>query len=332
MTSVEPSRLAWRAFTNHVDALSEQAVHDLAPCFTAWPDMLRTTPGRWFKRLLDGQDEPRLRFVRCLDQVVFDLPERRARLAWADTPRLTELTVLRLHDRVLGDDGPRALARSPYLRSLRELSLSTGMTAHGVADLASGPCEELRSLGLPRNRIGADGVARLGVLRSLEALHLGRNQLDDAALDALAHWPRLARLDLDQNAFSGAGLERLCASGRLAGLRELNLSNNPIDLRGCRALASCKELERLEVLFLHNCQLTDEEVAILLGSPYLQKLGNLALSENRLGLRSVDALASSAQLAQLYELDVCHNQFDPKDASDRLRRSAHLASVRRFCT
>lgn len=331
MTSAS-NRLAWRAFTEKLDALSDAEVcpneHDL----TGWPDHLRTTPGRWLKRLLDGEDEPRLEFVRTLDHVLFAEPPRRARLAWANTPRLSDLTTLRLYDETIGDDGPRAFAHSAHLRSLNDLALSTNMTSKGAAALVAGPCASIRVLSLQRNRIDATGIARLGALTSLEALHLGRNGLDDAGLDALVKWPSLQRLDLDLNAFTDAGLERLCASGKLAGLHELNLSNNSIGLRGCRALASCADLAGLERLFLHNCGLTDEATAALLVSPHLRSLGNLALSENRLGWASVDALATTPMLSTLYELNVCHNAFEPEEASAHLRRSPHLTAVRRFCT
>ena len=325
-------RSAWRAFTEALDALSDDEVRALERSCEAWPDALRSTPGRWLRRLLDGEDEPRLRFTRSLEHVLFPEPARRARLAWASTPWLAELTTLRLDDGALGDEGARAFGRSPHLQNLRALSLSFGMTADGVAALVGENTRQVRDLRLARNRIGARGVARLAGAPRLEALHLGRNALDDEALDALPAWPRLARLDLDCNAFTGAGLERLCASGRLAGVRELNLSNNRIGRRGCDALARAPDLASLEVLFLHGCDLEDDDVRELLAAPWLRRLKNLALSENRLSMVSVERLAQSAESYALGELDVCHNRFDPTRAEVLLRASPQLERVTRFCT
>lgn len=252
-------------------------------------------------------------------------------MAWSATPWLAEVTCFRLDDGALGDEGAFAFARSPHLRGVHSLALSTGMTSSGASSLVGENMRAVRDLRLARNRLDARGVEALAALGDIEALHLGRNHLDDEALDAVGSWPRLRRLDLDYNAFTGEGLERLCATGRLACVRELNLSNNRIGRQGCDALARA-DLNDLEVLFLHGCELEDDDVGALLEAPWLRGLKNFALSENRLTVSSIDRLAASDRFRALGELDVCHNHFDPAVAESQLRASRHLSSVRRFCT
>lgn len=193
----------------------------------------------------------------------------------------------------------------------------------------------VRLLDLGRNRVGEAGVRAIVTspyLSGLRALHLGRNALDRGAIGALGNGlGELERLDLDFNGLTGDDVRVLCASGRLAGLRELNLSNNRIGQAGCEALAACAELRSLEVLFLHDCRLDDDAVDALLGSPHLGALRNLAMSANSLTMKSVDALAACVPLASLGELDVCHNNADPVEAEIRLRASSVLGGVGRLC-
>jgi hypothetical protein len=332
-----PSGIAWRDVTAYLDADSHDDIATIDARLVAWPDALRTVPGRWLKRLLDGEDEPRLAVTRTFDHVLAREPARHMRFAWATTPRLARLTTLRLLDDALGDEGARALASSTTLGSLVDLRIGAHVGPEGVAALSGRTLlRSVRTLGLNRNRIGVAGVQSLVEsphLEALEAMHLGRNALDDSALASLARgrFPRLTRLDLDFNAFGARGLRELVSSPLVASVRELNLSNNPMTSESCAALAASPHLSALRVLFLHNCALTDDALDILLTSRNLGALGNLAVSENQLGIRSFRSLASCAALRGLYELDVCHNRVDPMDAETCLRASANLTGLTRLC-
>jgi hypothetical protein len=278
-----------------------------------------------------------LAVTRTFDHVLAREPERRARFAWTQTRRLARLVVMRLHDEGFGDEGAHALAVSSNLEALVELSIGGHIGPEGLAQLVGCPfLRTVRTLGLNRNRIGVAGVQSVVAsphLESLEALHLGRNALDDESVEALAaaRMPRLSRLDLDFNAFTARGLRALLASPFLATVRELNLSNNVMSPESCEALAACPYLEGLRILFLHNCSLTDDALDVLVASPHLCALGNLALSENQLGMRSFRALAEWGALGGLYELDVCHNRVDPVTVEACLRGSTHLRGVARLC-
>jgi hypothetical protein len=336
-----PSRAAWRTLTAILDALepAELAARadEIDERLVRWPVHMRTVPGRWLAKLLDGEDEPRLELTRTLDHVLMSEPARSARQAWIQTPRLRRLTTVRLHDEGFGDEGAHALARSTTFSSLTELSIGAHIGLDGASELLASPTiRGLHVIGLNRNRIGAAGIHALAAGSdhpALEALYLGRNALDDDALRALARLraPGLARLDLDFNAFGPAGLEALATSAVLAPLRELNLSNNELTRESCEILAACPFLSGLRVLFLHNCSLTDDCLGVLLASPYLGALGNLAVSENHLGLSSFRALAECASLETLYELDVCHNRVDAREAEACLGASPHLRNLNRLC-
>lgn len=336
-----PSRAAWRSLSELLDAFEPEeldaSLRGLEERLAAWPDHLRTVPGRWLATLLEGENEPRLELTRTLDHVLMLEPERSFRFAWTETSRLQRLSTVRLHDEGFGDDGARSLAKSTTLASLTELSIGAHIGPAGATKLLAAPIlHGVRTLGLNRNRIGTQGVEALATspcLPTLEALHLGRNHLDDDALRVLAGLcaPHLARLDLDFDAFTTAGLAALAASPLLASVFELNLSNNRLTREACEALAASPHLAGLRVLFLHNCGLTDDALDALLASPYLRTLGNLAVSGNELGPASFDALAECAALGSLYELDVCHNRVDPAAAEASLKRSPYLRQLDRLC-
>lgn len=300
---------------------------------SSWPDVYRTLPGAWLHRLFHQEAHPALPLVRCLDVVLPEPPSRPAPYAWAESAGLCALTILRLYEENIGDEGAFALARSPYLNRLIELRLSSGVTDRGVLALASSQnLLGVRALGLHRNRVSAEGIASLLSLASLQALHLGRNSLETPSIKVLSQSTLLLqKLDLDYTNLTGEKLRTLCESDCLRGIQELNLSNNPIGREGCEALASCPHLGQLENLFLHSCGLDDDDVEALLSSSHLRALRNLALSQNALTSRSVERLASCGLLSSLTELDICHNPFSLEDAEQKLRASPYLQKVTRLC-
>jgi Ran GTPase-activating protein (RanGAP) involved in mRNA processing and transport len=330
-----PSRRNWRSLCEVIDSIEL-----IEPCQkllekNAWPDELRSLPGAWLRRLYNGEELPYLPLVTCLDAVQFE-SDKISPYAWANQVGLRNLTICKLYDEGFGDAGAEAFARSLYLGQVKKLMLSAGMTDRGAVTLASSKnLARVVTLNLQRNQIKRDGLHALvssPYLKELHSLHLGRNTLDLEAVKALAaHRFALTRLDLDCTSMGGSMLEHLCESGALRGVKELNLSNNPIGRLGCEALAHCPELASLEILFLHNCGLDDGDVEVLLNSSTLGALQNLALSQNALTDKSVVLLAECGLLSGLTELDICHNPFSIEAAEERLRRSPALQQVRRLC-
>jgi uncharacterized protein (TIGR02996 family) len=129
--------------------------------------------------------------------------------ALAESPYLGQLTELSCYLCPFGDGGLQALAACPRLTNLRELTLvNTRIGDAGVQALTAAPWwGRLTTLGLDRNRITAAGVAALvnsPGLRSLRKLDLGDNRINDEGALAMA------------------------ASANLRSVRKLHLYGNPI--------------------------------------------------------------------------------------------------------
>ena len=162
---------------------------------------------------------------------------------------------------IVGPEGARALAGSPYLAGLRTLFL---------------PC----------NRLGPSGTRALVEsphLAALEVLGLGLNGIGDygaQALAAAAGLRMLRRLDLWGNGITADGARALARSPHLAGLTTFDLVNNPIGAAGARALADSPHLRALKVLDLAGADIGPAGGRALAESPHLGALERLALVSN----------------------------------------------------
>ena len=339
-----PSAITWRDITHALDAEREPArlqaaLEAVDDACAGWPESLRLAPGRWVRAVFTGLPEPRLRVARGIDIVLLDLDAPGDRLAWCDAPALAHFSVVRILDARLGDAGlARWLDGASHL-GVRDLALGSGISDRGAARLASDArLRGLSSLALFRNRIGAEGVAALMASphlgRGLQRLLLGRNPLGLEGARALAAGGSglsgLLKLDLDAGTLDGDAIEALVDAPFLESVRWLNLSNNRIGRRGCEALASCMRFGRLEQLFLHGCDIDDEAARPLLAASWLGALSNLALSGNRLSMRTVSRIAQRTDL-NLDELDICHNEFAEEQAVEVLAGAPQLAGLRRLC-
>jgi hypothetical protein len=326
-----PSLLAWRRICAALDDGADIDAVDAA-C-AGWPADLRRAPGRWLRDLLEGRRQPKLQVTRAIDLTLQETGVE-DRLAWTDAPELAQATIVRVLDERLGDEGVERLLGSANFLKIEELALASGISDRGARLLAEDErLAGLRCLALFRNQIGADGVAALIARPSaLRRLLLGRNRLGVAGARVLAGptGVSLELLDLDCDRMDGEAVQALVGP-LLGGLRILNLSNNPIGLAGCAALAGC-HFNRLEVLYLHGCGLDDEAVATLLRAPWLPRLKNLALSDNALSMASVERLVAGPAL-ELDELDICHNPGIREDvAGPQLRAAPQLAGLHRLCS
>jgi Ran GTPase-activating protein (RanGAP) involved in mRNA processing and transport len=153
--------------------------------------------------------------------------------------------------------------------------------------------------------------ARFAGLRRLE---LGYNEFDDHAVEIVAQSRTLSRLtDLDYsgNRTTIAALEAVAGSplaSRLTfiGLRQHDWSEAPrIGSRAADLLASFRCLQGID---LHGEQIGDEGAEILGRSSNLADLSLLQLGQNGLGLRGVTALLSSPYLTKVEDLDLSDNR------------------------
>lgn len=185
--------------------------------------------------------------------------------------------------------------------------------AQGVALAAAGAqllaetegLARMTTLELINTQIGDEGAAALAAsphTAELTSLDLSSNELGDAGLRALAAsrgLPGVRRLRLTANRITGEGLAALDASSSLAGVVELDVESNyqlgggAPELEPAAGLA--RSALRLETLKISNCDLSDEGLAALLGSPVGRALRELEAG-GRLGDRSLRALGECALL------------------------------------
>jgi hypothetical protein len=206
----------------------------------------------------------------------------------------------------------RALAWSPHLAGLRELSLRYNQVTRGVT-LALGQARfwpglrklalddasitdpvldalpdapALVSFSLWKAAVTPDGIAALAqkAMPHLEQLELGRlRSLGDAGLARLLAapgLPALRELTLHEIGLTAAGVAALAGSPRLARLTALQLCDEQIGPDGARALAASPYAAGLRQLFIHGCAIGADGARALAASPHLTRLRGLLLDRS----------------------------------------------------
>jgi uncharacterized protein (TIGR02996 family) len=278
-------------------------------------------------------------------------------------PQLGRLRRLHLGPNFFGDEAVlalAALAKAPSLRALEWLDLANHIPrAHGMrALLAGGRLAGLKHLGLAYANISSamealvepgalpsltsldgcghwinhEAVALLGeseLLGRLTSLRLGSANIDAAKLRALLGPGRVARLrdlDLSFSPLNDPAALAALASAPLGSLRALDLSFTDVGDEGARALAQSPRLN-LTRLSLQGAGIGPKGAAALAASPRMSGLRVLELDGNPLGPEGVKALASSPRLGNLYHLSL--GTTDLGDEGLRaLASSAHLGNLR----
>jgi uncharacterized protein (TIGR02996 family) len=205
----------------------------------------------------------------------------------------------------MGDDAAEAMARAPWISSLRSLSMSRNLlTSRGVAAIAG--CESLgnlQSLDLSANTIGVRGLHALSnnpCLRGLRTLVLHATDRFFTRSFTVKHFSEfLTNLDLPH-------------------LRRLDLSGHPLGTEASRLLAGEKyrNLARLE---LAGCKLTDAVARDLLQATSLQNLLELNLAGNRLG-EGIKPLLERDVMPNLSRCNLERNPIPPAIAFRLSRR------------
>lgn len=236
-------------------------------------------------------DAARAEFIRL--QCAYDkLPEGEARIA-ATPPILA------------------ALARSPYLRSLRSLDLGLGQ--YSLNQIGPSGCKalaeaealpQLRELELDFNEVTDEGwlaMVESGKLGRFTALRLQKCSLGDASLMPMfSGAPRLdelVTLDLSHNAMGPAGASALAALAPRS-LRSLWLYGNPIGDAGVAALAKAPWLGQLRELNLDLVGMTDAGARALIESPHLDGIEQIVCELQKPALSKATIEALKARLGK----------------------------------
>ncbi|MBY0231466.1 MAG: hypothetical protein K2W96_19450 [Gemmataceae bacterium] len=192
-------------------------------------------------------------------------------------------------------DAPKAAA-SAVLATVPALRLALADKAL-AAVLASPHLGGLRSLSLKHNRMGEEGarIVAQAPLRGLRALVLSDNDFGDRGMAHLLASPCLGNvetLDLAKTALRN-GVADLARSPAFPRLCVLDLGRNSVGRDGAKALAVAAFADRLRVLRLESCGLTDQAVGLLAGSEGLRNLRELHLGGNALTDASAASLAEA---------------------------------------
>jgi uncharacterized protein (TIGR02996 family) len=175
------------------------------------------------------------------------------------------------------------LAASPLLDGITSLHFAVDgrswlSGSHAVTFAASPHLHALRTLKLPVNPVGTEGVWALAdspALANLAELDLGYCGLGVEGAQALAGSSRLtklSRLNLECNDIGDEGLHALIQSPTLlAPLTWLNLRANGLSQAGAEALAACPHLRKLTHLNLLFNHIRRAGATALAQSPYLQQ-------------------------------------------------------------
>lgn len=253
-------------------------------------------------------------------------------LASARLPRLRKLSLagnsIGYHLRGFTIDSP------PF--NLRELDLSGAYLSqefiHPLWDWSG--LASLEALDVSYIRIGMRGAQAMTAsphLGAMKRLHLSNCNIGQGGARALACCGKLSKLeglDLRGNALKVPGLEALLASPLLTRIAELDLTDNELGQDGVARMSRWPHLPGVRVLGLRNNNVTGAGVRAILDAT-AGELVELSLSDNRIGVEGVMALAQSPRLARLTSLYVARvslrdEEFSPLVESPSLGELRHL--------
>jgi len=233
--------------------------------------------------------------------------------AFAQDPRLAriELMATRID---WGEAGFTALTRSPYLRTLRALTISD----HDAKAYAGVAIEHARLPALEVLSICGDYAGELG-------------DVGVAAL-ARAHLPALRDLGLFNVSCTHQAMEELAASVTITELRGLELgwgsyTPNQIGPRGAFAIANSHNFEHSKRLGLDFNYIADAGLASLARSPHLGALRSLSLRANDITDASLDELATNTGMPHLELLELSSNSAITAGGIAVLAASPRMATL-----
>jgi serine/threonine protein kinase/hemoglobin-like flavoprotein/Ran GTPase-activating protein (RanGAP) involved in mRNA processing and transport len=238
----------------------------------------------------------------------------------ASSPLARRLEALDVAHNGLGDAGVAALLGAPNLAALHCLSVASNGLSAGSAGLLGGSLPQLETLDLSHNPLGDEGG--LALAESLSRMQVRDLRVADCGLgaDALgallrAAEGRLGKLCASSNPLGPEGVEQLVAVAELAQLEELELRDVGAGASGGRAVGASPHLGGLRSLTLGSNGLGDEGASALLrGEGNLLRLESLSLPDERLGLASAVAVATSPLAGRLTRLVLSHNPLGDEGA------------------
>ncbi|MBK04444.1 MAG: hypothetical protein CL920_20470 [Deltaproteobacteria bacterium] len=241
-----------------------------------------------------------------------------------------QLDLLNVPFNAVGDAGVIALSKSE--NRLSSLLLSGNQVGNeGAKALASTKhMTALRSLDLYGNRVGDEGARALissPHLSKLSSLSLGGNPIQSSFLKTIppSAQPRKQTIDLSNNDIDDQGAIRFATSSIVERVEAIDLSDNQIGAEAAGGgnryptqqlqtfemslrSADKSEEKETEVISLSLNDATSDFVEQLVDAAYFSHVTSLDLSRNRVGLKGLLALMSSA-LPCLRTIDLSDNNI-----------------------
>jgi uncharacterized protein (TIGR02996 family) len=312
----------WELEARREELYDRHAAEWFAPLFRVWRGEMLTRRGApWHvalsARAFIERGEAIFRAAPTIEDVFLDRLGRNMP-DLARCPALGHVRYLTFFETPLRTREAQQFAGSPHLENLRALEIGftdTQIGPRGAAALAGArSLRRLERLDVHNHAIydeGAEALFRSQGLATLTSLKLGNNGLSDEAALALyeADHLKLTSLDLMSNHLTGRGLAALADAAHLRGVERLSLQLNPLGQRGAVHLAGAYFAGRLRELWLTNCRLDDEAVALVFAAA-LPALTDLYIGWNTFGERSAQALSGNGSLARLETLAVGHCGID----------------------
>lgn len=209
------------------------------------------------------------------------------------SPALAKLRYLALKWHLPGADGSGFLAEHLALPGLTHLDLGSNHLQNGdLRHLAGNQVfRNLKGLRLEHNELaGAGAIAALAELRHLEVLDLSTNDLDLAAVTALAELPLPLRVLRLYQCHVSDDMLRVLAKAKWP-LERLDLGYGTISATGLEAIGKAGwPLAKLE---LWACKIRDEGAHALANADFTTTLRELSLGFNDLTQVGLLALASA---------------------------------------
>lgn len=305
-------------------SLSEEAIPLALEALAEWPASTPRPPAAsWRKRLIKGEDDPRMLLCNTLE---FEngpkKPTADELAALQDSPafeRLTNIHTLTFHRAALQYAALDLWLHAPSLTGVRHLTLHNHAYGSCAPQRTSfhGESERLTQLVYsPR-------------AKTLEALALQSNWLEARDAKHLVKsdcWGALKRLDLHNNNLGPAGAKVLAKASALSNIEELELGYNNIGAAGLEALVKSKNFPRLRRLGLRS-NIRDKELLALVDTPLMNQLEELDLRGSWITDETLSALVHSPTCSNLRSLDMISNKLT-KQGALMLASTPHLESLR----
>ena len=234
----------------------------------------------------------------------------RVLLAWLSSPHWRQVRFLGLSSLRLSPSQWREFGQIDALRSLLSLDVASctlgGERIHALCELPF--VKELQAINVGYTGLGEEELQVLSSVpwTRLEVLRLRANSLGANLLGPLArgeYWSTLRELDLSNNPVNADGMARLADAGSLEHVTSLGLRGCNITSEGLERLVSSRGFSKLEVLDLSRGAIEDLSKNTHRLARFT-RLCELRLHGNRLGANNLEYLLEDDMIPQIEVLDL----------------------------